>query len=115
MSLPRNRQEELFSAINELPDFLPEDDPMMVFSREIYPAFTDEDFEDCCVHPGFCTGSIRLNTDGNHRLYEQCVWVMIPGFDLGPRFFKCSSIDESFGYANLQRSFRKDSSLFLNA
>jgi transposase len=47
MSLPRNRQEELFTAINELPDLLPEDDPMMVFSREIYPIFKDEDFEEC--------------------------------------------------------------------
>ena len=47
MSLPKNQQEELFTVINELPDFLPEDDPMMVFSKTIYPAFTDKDFEDC--------------------------------------------------------------------
>ena len=44
MSLPRNQQEELFSADKELADFLPADDPMTVFSREIYPAFKDEDF-----------------------------------------------------------------------
>ena len=47
MSLPKNQQEELFTVINELPDFLPEDDPMMVFSKTIYSAFTDKDFEDC--------------------------------------------------------------------
>ncbi len=33
MSLPKNQQEELFTVINELPDFLPEDDPMMVFQQ----------------------------------------------------------------------------------
>jgi hypothetical protein len=44
MSLPRNQQEELFSADKELADFLPADGPMMVFVREIYPAFKDEDF-----------------------------------------------------------------------
>jgi hypothetical protein len=47
MSLPRNQQEELFSANKELADFLPADDPMMVFSREIYPAFKDEEFAQC--------------------------------------------------------------------
>ena len=44
MSLPQNQREELFSADKELVDFLPADDPMVVFSREIYPAFKDEDF-----------------------------------------------------------------------
>jgi len=47
MSLPKNKQEELFTAARELPDFLPIDDPMMVFGHTIYPAFTDKDFEDC--------------------------------------------------------------------
>jgi hypothetical protein len=47
MSLPRNQQEELFSANKELADFLPADDPMMVFSREIYSAFKDEEFAQC--------------------------------------------------------------------
>jgi hypothetical protein len=47
MSLPNEQQEELFSARNELPGYLPEDDPMVVFSREIYPVFKDEDFESC--------------------------------------------------------------------
>ena len=37
MSLPKNQQEELFTVINELPDFLPEDDPMMVFSKTFIP------------------------------------------------------------------------------
>jgi hypothetical protein len=44
MSLPQNQREELFSADKELADFLPADDSMVVFSREIYPAFKDEDF-----------------------------------------------------------------------
>jgi len=52
MSLPKNHQEDLFSAIDELPDFLPEDDPMMVFSREIYPIFKDEDFAYCYSNKG---------------------------------------------------------------
>jgi hypothetical protein len=47
MSLPRKQQEELFSANKELADFLPADDPMMVFSQEIYPAFKDEEFAQC--------------------------------------------------------------------
>lgn len=44
MSLNKNKQEDLFSATNILKDFLREDDPMMVFSREIYPVFKDGDF-----------------------------------------------------------------------
>lgn len=44
MSLPQNQREGLFTADKELLDFLPPDDPMVVFSREIYPAFKDEDF-----------------------------------------------------------------------
>lgn len=47
MSLPNNLQDELFTATNELPDFLPEDDLMMIFSRIIYPGFNDKDFTDC--------------------------------------------------------------------
>ena len=60
MSLPKNQQEEQFTVINELPDFLPEDDPMIVFSKTIYPAFSDKDFADCysikgrnAISPGF--------------------------------------------------------------
>jgi transposase len=47
MSLNKDPQEELFTATNELKDFLPDDDPMMVFSKTIYSAFKDEDFADC--------------------------------------------------------------------
>ena len=47
MSLPNTQREQLFSAEKELSDFLPAADPMMVFSREIYPAFKDEDFAQC--------------------------------------------------------------------
>jgi len=45
MSLRKDSQEELYSANNVLRGFLPEDDPMMVFEKEIYPAFKDEDFD----------------------------------------------------------------------
>jgi len=44
VSLPNNKQEELFTATNELIGFLPEDDPMVIFSRKIFVAFKDEDF-----------------------------------------------------------------------
>jgi transposase len=47
MSLPNSQQRELFTATNELPDFLPEDDLVMIFSRIIYPDFNDKDFSDC--------------------------------------------------------------------
>ena len=46
MNLPKNQQEKLFTVIEELPDFLPDDNLMMVFSKTIYPAFADTDFED---------------------------------------------------------------------
>ena len=45
MSLNKKAQEELFTAKQQLPHFLPADDPMMVFGEEIYPAFKDEDFQ----------------------------------------------------------------------
>ena len=47
MNLPNDQQEELVTAIKELPDFLPEDDHMTVFSKTMYPAFADKDLEDC--------------------------------------------------------------------
>ena len=47
MSLPGSSQDSLFAAGNELPDLLPEDDPMMIFSRAIFPSFNDEEFEEC--------------------------------------------------------------------
>ncbi len=39
MSLRNDPQEELFGANNESKDFLPKDDPMIVFKKTIYPAF----------------------------------------------------------------------------
>lgn len=47
MSLPKDPQEKLFTANNELQGFLPDDDPMVVFSNTIYPAFQDEEFAQC--------------------------------------------------------------------
>lgn len=47
MSLNKDSQEKLFTATNELQDFLPEDDPMMVFEKTIYPVYKDEDFKEC--------------------------------------------------------------------
>lgn len=52
MSLPESGQEHLFAAGNELPEFLPEDDPMMIFSREIYPSFSDREFQGCYSKEG---------------------------------------------------------------
>ena len=52
MSLPESSGESLFAAGNELPDLLPEDDPMMIFSRLIYPAFNDREFESCYAENG---------------------------------------------------------------
>ena len=67
MSLNKDSQEKLFTATNELQDFLPEDDPMMVFERTIYPAFKDEDFEEC------------YSTRGRHAIppaYLACVTLL---------------------------------------
>ncbi len=47
MSLPKNKSENLFSAGNTLVNLLPSDDPMVLFSKEIYPIFSDDDFKDC--------------------------------------------------------------------
>ena len=52
MSLPESSQESLFAAGNELPELLPEDDPMMIFSRTIFPAFHDQEFESCYSDTG---------------------------------------------------------------
>jgi len=67
MSLNKDSQEKLFSATNELQGFLPEDDPMMVFERTIYPAFKDEDFAEC------------YSTIGRHAIppaYLACVTLL---------------------------------------
>jgi len=47
MSLKKDKQKELFTANNILQGFLKEDDPMKIFSKEIYPIFSDDDFKDC--------------------------------------------------------------------
>lgn len=52
MSIPESSQDALFAAANELPDLLPEDDPMMIFSHTIYPLFRDRDFEACYSQAG---------------------------------------------------------------
>lgn len=52
MSLPESGQEHLFAAGNELPDLLPEDDPMMIFSRVVYPGFSDQEFQTCYSSKG---------------------------------------------------------------
>jgi transposase len=52
VSLKKDGQERLFTATNELQGFLPDDDPMVVFSKTIYTAFKDEEFEDCYSKKG---------------------------------------------------------------
>jgi len=52
MSLKKSRQNEIFTANNVLSDFLEESHPMMIFSKEIYPIFSDEDFKDCYSESG---------------------------------------------------------------
>jgi transposase len=52
MSLNKDSQQKLFTATNELQGFLPEDDPMMVFEKTIYPAYKDEDFAQCYATKG---------------------------------------------------------------
>jgi hypothetical protein len=60
MSLPVFSQENLFAAGNELSGFLPDDDPMMIFSRQFYPRFSDQEFEDCYSPNGRPAVSPRL-------------------------------------------------------
>lgn len=52
MSLKKNRQKEIFTANIVLKGFLKENDPMMIFSKEIYPIFSDKDFKDCYSEVG---------------------------------------------------------------
>jgi len=47
MSLPKQEAENLYSANIVMKNFLDENDPMMIFSREIHPLFNDKDFEEC--------------------------------------------------------------------
>jgi len=52
MSLSDSKSENLFNANNTLVGLLPENDPMIVFSKEIYPTFTDNEFKDCYSEKG---------------------------------------------------------------
>lgn len=52
MRLPDSSQAALFAAANELPDLLPEDDSMIIFSHTIYPSIRDRDFEACYAESG---------------------------------------------------------------
>ena len=52
MSLPKDDTEDIFGAQNVLSDFLPENHPMLLFSKEIYPIFSNEDFENCYSNVG---------------------------------------------------------------
>lgn len=54
MSLNPQHDENLFGANITMLHMLPEDDPMVVFSKEIYPLFNDEDFKDCYSDIGRC-------------------------------------------------------------
>ena len=47
MSLNNDKQKDLFTANNTLQGFLKNDNPLMIFSKEIYPIFSDDDFKDC--------------------------------------------------------------------
>ena len=52
MSLNEKKQEDLFAASTVLKNFLKEKDPLAIFSREIYPKFTDREFVDCYSEKG---------------------------------------------------------------
>jgi hypothetical protein len=47
MSFPETSQESRFAARSELPDQLPEDDPMMIFRREVYPVSCHRESDAC--------------------------------------------------------------------
>ena len=47
MSLKKDIEENLFGAHITHIEMFPEDDPFVVFSKEIYPIFNDKDFEEC--------------------------------------------------------------------
>jgi transposase len=52
MALHENREDNLFGAHITMQSFLPEDDPLAIFSKEIYCLFQDEDFKDCYSRVG---------------------------------------------------------------
>jgi hypothetical protein len=70
VSLPQNQREGLFTANKKLLDFLPPDDPMVVFGREIYPAFKDEDFARYYSSKGRCPIRFESTKDSGYRLLE---------------------------------------------
>lgn len=47
MTLHINEDDNLFGAHVTMAGFLPKDDSMVVFSKEIFPLFNDEDFKNC--------------------------------------------------------------------
>ncbi len=60
MSLPKEKEESLYSAHIVMKDFLKPSDPMQVFSKELFPIFNNEPFKDCysdvgrnCRSPSF--------------------------------------------------------------
>ena len=52
LSTLKSKEKNLFGADNVLRDFLPEDDPMMVFKEKIVPEFKDDEFLDCYSKKG---------------------------------------------------------------
>ncbi len=52
MSLKKRNSKSLFSSDIVLKNFLKPNDPMMIFSKEIYPLFSDKDFKDCYSKKG---------------------------------------------------------------
>jgi hypothetical protein len=98
MSLKKNPQEELFTATNELKDFLRDDDPMMVFSKTIYSAFKDEDFADCYSTKGRNAKSpsfLALVTLLQFRESLSDTWealVILPSTPITPTHFMCARL-----------------------
>lgn len=52
MTLHINENDNLFGAHITMTNFLPDDDPMLIFSRDIFFLFNDNDFEDCYSEVG---------------------------------------------------------------
>jgi len=52
MSLRPENEDNLYGAHRTMIKILPEDDPMVIFSKEIYPIFQDEDFKECYSNLG---------------------------------------------------------------
>jgi transposase len=52
MSLRIDEPDNIFGSHITMKDFLSDDDPMLIFSNEIFPLFNDKDFEDCYAETG---------------------------------------------------------------